>query len=63
VLCAVLGVRTAAAGLAYILTVSFGPALTGTDARRFYERHGYLNSEPGQDQTLLYYYRGLTDAS
>ncbi len=22
-----------------------------------------LNSEPGQDQPLLYYYRGLTDAS
>ena len=34
-----------------------------TDARRFYERHGYLNSEPGQDQPLLYYYRELTDAS
>jgi len=34
-----------------------------TDARRFYERHGYRNSEPGQDQPLLYYYRELTDAS
>jgi len=34
-----------------------------TDARRFYERHGYLNREPGQDQPLLYYYRELTDAS
>jgi GNAT superfamily N-acetyltransferase len=32
-----------------------------TDARRFYERHGYRNSEPGQDQPLLYYYRELTD--
>jgi GNAT superfamily N-acetyltransferase len=30
------------------------------DARRFYERHGYTNSEPGQDQPLLYYYRELT---
>ncbi len=30
-----------------------------TDARRFYERHGYLNSEPGEDQPLLYYYREL----
>ena len=28
-------------------------------ARRFYERHGYVNSEPGQDQPLLYYYREL----
>ena len=38
-----------------------------TDSRRFYERHGYLNSEPGQDQPLLYYYyyyyRELPDAS
>jgi GNAT superfamily N-acetyltransferase len=31
-----------------------------TDARRFYERHGYANSEPEQDQPLLYYYRELT---
>ncbi len=34
-----------------------------TDARRFYERHGYANSEPGEDQPLLYYYRELRDAS
>jgi len=34
-----------------------------TDARRFYERHGYVNSEPGEDQSLLYYYRELGDAS
>ncbi len=34
-----------------------------TDARRFYERRGYLNSEPGEDQPLLYYYRELGDAS
>jgi len=33
-----------------------------TDARRFYERHGYVNSEPGEDQPLLYY-RELGDAS
>lgn len=32
------------------------------DARRFYERHGYTNTEPGQEQPLLYYYRELTDA-
>jgi len=32
------------------------------DARRFYERHGYTNTERGQDQPLLYYYRELTDA-
>ena len=36
-----------------------------TDARRFYERHGYVNSERGEDQPLLYYYyyRELGDAS
>jgi GNAT superfamily N-acetyltransferase len=32
-----------------------------TDARRFYERHGYANHEPGEDQPLLYYYRELAD--
>ena len=31
-----------------------------TDARRFYERHGYANIEPGQDQPMFYYYRELT---
>jgi hypothetical protein len=31
------------------------------DARRFYERHGYTNTEPGQDGPVLYYYRELTD--
>lgn len=30
-----------------------------TGARRFYERHGYSNSEPGQSDQLLYYYREL----
>ncbi len=34
-----------------------------TDARRFYERHGYANSEPGEDQPLLYYFRELGDGS
>lgn len=29
-------------------------------ARRFYERHGYRNSEPGTDEPLLYYYRDLS---
>jgi GNAT superfamily N-acetyltransferase len=29
-------------------------------ARRFYERHGYRNSEPGTDEQLLYYYRELS---
>ncbi|MDP9406453.1 MAG: GNAT family N-acetyltransferase, partial [Actinomycetota bacterium] len=29
------------------------------DARRFYERHGYRNSEPGSDEQLLYYFREL----
>lgn len=33
------------------------------DARRFYERHGYANSEPGDDEPLLYYYRELSDDS
>ena len=33
-----------------------------TDARRFYERHGYANSEPGEEQPLLYYYRQLKGA-
>ncbi len=28
-------------------------------ARRFYERHGYTNHEPGDDQPLLYFYREL----
>lgn len=31
-----------------------------TAARRFYERHGYRNSEPGTDEQLLYYFRELT---
>ncbi|GAA2814452.1 GNAT family N-acetyltransferase [Saccharopolyspora taberi] len=30
-----------------------------TDARRFYERHGYTNTEPGEDEPILYYYREL----
>ena len=30
-----------------------------TDARRFYERHGYTNTEPGQQEPMLYYYREL----
>jgi len=30
-----------------------------TAARRFYERHGYANCEPGQDQPQLYYHREL----
>ena len=34
-----------------------------TDARRFDERHGYVNRGRGEDQPLLYYYRELGDAS
>ena len=30
------------------------------DARRFYERHGYRNSEAGSQEPLLYYFRELT---
>lgn len=29
------------------------------DARRFYERHGYTNHDPGQTQPQLYYHREL----
>jgi GNAT superfamily N-acetyltransferase len=29
------------------------------DARRFYERHGYANHEPSQEQPQLYYFRDL----
>ena len=29
------------------------------DARRFYERHGYTNTEPGQHEPMLYYYREI----
>lgn len=32
-----------------------------TGARRFYERHGYANTEPDEDQPLLYYHRELTE--
>lgn len=30
-----------------------------TGARRFYERHGYANTEPGREDSLLYYFREL----
>ena len=33
------------------------------DARRFYERHGYVNIEPGADQPMLYYFRDVRGAS
>jgi hypothetical protein len=33
-----------------------------TDARRFYERHGYRNTEPGEVEPMLFYYRDLSDA-
>ena len=29
------------------------------DARRFYERHGYRNTEAGSEEQLLYYFRDL----
>jgi GNAT superfamily N-acetyltransferase len=31
-----------------------------TAARRFYERHGYRNAEPGEDEPLFYYFRDLS---
>jgi GNAT superfamily N-acetyltransferase len=30
-----------------------------TDARRFYEAHGFSNTEPGETERLLYYFRSL----
>jgi GNAT superfamily N-acetyltransferase len=32
------------------------------DARRFYEAHGFSNTEPGQTEPMYYYYRELTRA-
>jgi GNAT superfamily N-acetyltransferase len=29
------------------------------DARRFYERHGFRNTESGSDERLLYYWRAV----
>jgi ribosomal protein S18 acetylase RimI-like enzyme len=29
------------------------------DARRFYEAHGFTNTEPGQTEPMFYYYRDL----
>jgi ribosomal protein S18 acetylase RimI-like enzyme len=29
------------------------------DARRFYERHGFTNTEPGNTEPMYYYYRDL----
>jgi GNAT superfamily N-acetyltransferase len=34
-----------------------------TDARRFYERHGYTNIIPGEPEPALYYYRELPSVS
>jgi GNAT superfamily N-acetyltransferase len=33
------------------------------DARRFYERHGYTNHDPGQTEPQLYYRRDLVPPS
>jgi len=30
-----------------------------TDARRFYEAHGFSNTEPGETEPMFYYYRNL----
>lgn len=30
------------------------------DTRRFYERHGFINVEPGADEPMLFYVRDLT---
>jgi GNAT superfamily N-acetyltransferase len=34
-----------------------------TDARRFYERHGYSNTDQGRDDQMLYYFRELGDTT
>jgi GNAT superfamily N-acetyltransferase len=31
-----------------------------TDTRRFYEAHGFANTEPGATEPMFYYYRDLT---
>jgi GNAT superfamily N-acetyltransferase len=31
-----------------------------TDARRFYEAHGFTNTEPGASEPMYFYYRDLT---
>ena len=31
-----------------------------TDARRFYEAHGFANTEPGATEPMFFYYRDLT---
>ena len=33
------------------------------DARRFYERHGYRDTEPGQQEPMRYFYRELVPGS
>jgi GNAT superfamily N-acetyltransferase len=60
------GIGSALLAAAEALTLRRGGGLLeinvdGEDsaARRFYERHGYRNSNPGQDDPLLYYYREL----
>ncbi|MGW4120068.1 GNAT family N-acetyltransferase [Nocardia sp. NPDC004711] len=32
-----------------------------TDARRFYEAHGFRHTEPGAPEPMYFYYRDLTD--
>jgi len=31
-----------------------------TDARRFYETHGFTNTEPGATEPMYYYFRELS---
>jgi GNAT superfamily N-acetyltransferase len=52
--------RAARRGGAEVLEINVDGA--DTDARRFYERHGYSNRDPGEDEPMFYYYRDLPDA-
>lgn len=42
--------------------LEIGVDTADTDARRFYERHGYATTGPDQAEPALFYYRSLTGA-
>ena len=49
----------ATAGAHGTMTLEVTTEEGSTGARRFYERHGFANAEPGDDDRLLYYWRRL----